>query len=112
MSKKLAITMAGAVSLGSYEAGVLYEVLDTIQQHNSNPATAEDDKILIDVVTGASASGMTATILAEKLLYNADEFAGPYDNPLYNVWVKRVNLKNFRTRRTMSPRWTRSSLPI
>ena len=28
MAKKLAITIAGAVSLGSYESGVLYEVLD------------------------------------------------------------------------------------
>ena len=30
MSKKLAITVAGAVSLGSYEAGVLYEVVTAI----------------------------------------------------------------------------------
>ena len=34
MPKRLAITIAGAVSLGSYEAGVLYEVLDAIHQHN------------------------------------------------------------------------------
>jgi Patatin-like phospholipase len=92
MPKKLAMTMAGAVSLGSYEAGVLYEVLDAIQQHNTNSATSDDDKIVIDVVTGASAGGMTATILAQKLLYNADEFKGPYDNPLYNVWVNRISL--------------------
>ena len=39
MAKRLAVTVAGAVSLGSYEAGVLYEVLDAIHQHNSNPAT-------------------------------------------------------------------------
>jgi hypothetical protein len=34
MPKRLAITIAGAVSLCSYEAGVLYEVLDAIHQHN------------------------------------------------------------------------------
>lgn len=92
MPKKLAITMAGAVSLGSYEAGVLYEVLDAVHQHNTNPETTDVDKILIDVITGASAGGMTAVILAQKLLYCAGEFKGPYDNPLYNVWVKRITL--------------------
>jgi predicted acylesterase/phospholipase RssA len=92
MPKKLAITIAGAVSLGSYEAGVLFEVLDAIEQHNSDAATTDEDRILIDVLTGASAGGMTAVILAQKLLFSADEFRGPYDNPLYNVWVKRITL--------------------
>ncbi|MGB9363473.1 MAG: hypothetical protein WCA99_17850, partial [Candidatus Sulfotelmatobacter sp.] len=96
MPKKLAITIAGAVSLGSYEAGVLYEVLDAIQQHNSNPATVDDDRIVIDVLTGASAGGMTAIILAQKLLYCAGGFHGPYDNPLYNLWVKRISLSGLQ----------------
>jgi hypothetical protein len=92
MPKRLAITIAGAVSLGSYEAGVLYEVLDAIDQHNNDPAATADDRIVIDVLTGASAGGMTAIILAQKLLYSAGEFQGPYDNPLYNTWVKRISL--------------------
>lgn len=96
MAKRLAVTVAGAVSLGSYEAGVLYEVLDAIHQHNSNPATLPDDQIQIDVFTGASAGGMTAIILAQKLLYNADEFAGPYDNPVYNCWVKGISLQSLQ----------------
>jgi hypothetical protein len=40
MPKRLAITIAGAVSLGGYEAGVLFEVLDAIypslQQRSRN----------------------------------------------------------------------------
>lgn len=92
MAKKLAITIAGAVSLGCYEAGVLFEVLDAIRQHNANPATTKDDRIEIDVLTGASAGGMTAIILAQKLLYSAGEFNGAYDNPLYDTWVKRITL--------------------
>lgn len=96
MSKRLAITIAGAVSLGSYEAGVLYEVLDAIHQHNTNPATTDDDKIVIDVLTGASAGGMTAIILAQKLLYSAGEFAGPYQNPVYNTWVNRISLEELQ----------------
>jgi predicted acylesterase/phospholipase RssA len=92
MPKRLAITIAGAVSLGSYEAGVLYEVLDAIHQHNASSGVTDDEKILIDVMTGASAGAMTAAIVAQKMLYSANEFRDPYDNPLYNVWVKRINL--------------------
>jgi Patatin-like phospholipase len=93
MPKRLAITIAGAVSLGSYEAGVLYEVLDAIHQHNCAEGVTDDEKILIDVMTGASAGAMTAAIVAQKMLYSANEFRGPYDNPLYNVWVKRIGLE-------------------
>jgi len=70
----------------------LSEVLDALHQHNTNPATVDDDRIVIDVLTGASAGGMTAIILAQKLMYSADEFVGPYDNPMYNTWVKRISL--------------------
>jgi hypothetical protein len=92
MQKRLAVTIAGAVSLGSYEAGVLYEVIDAITQHNSDPRTALDNQIVVDVLTGASAGGMTAIILAHKLMFCAPEFRGPYDNPLYNTWVSRITL--------------------
>lgn len=103
MPKRLAITIAGAVSLGSYEAGVLFEVLDAIRQHNQNPSTSEDDQIIIDVLTGASAGGMTAIILAQKLLYGAAEFNGPYDNPLYNTWVKRISLAGLQATQDDEP---------
>ena len=66
MPKRLAITIAGAVSLGGYEAGVLYEVLEALRQHNELPVNA-NNKIIVDVLTGASAGGMTATIVAQKL---------------------------------------------
>jgi hypothetical protein len=103
MPKKLAITIAGAVSLGSYESGVLYEVLDAIDQHNRNPLTTPANQIVIDVLTGASAGGMTAIILAQKLLFSAQEFAGPYDNPLYNTWVKRISLAELQATREDEP---------
>lgn len=103
MPRRLAITIAGAVSLGSYEAGVLCEVLDAIHQHNSDPATGADEKIVIDVLTGASAGGMTAIILAQKLLYSADEFRGPYDNPLYDAWVRRIDLEGLQATQDDEP---------
>jgi predicted acylesterase/phospholipase RssA len=103
MPKRLAVSIAGAVSLGSYEAGVLYEVLDAIAQHNINQATSEDDHIVIDVLNGASAGGMTAVILAQKLLYSADEFHGPYDNPLYNIWVQGISLDGLQSTQEDEP---------
>ncbi len=92
MPKRLAVTIAGAVSLGSYEAGVLYEVLDAIHHHNNDPATSDCNRIIIDVLTGASAGAQTVIILAQKLMYSAGEFRGPYDNPLYHAWVERISL--------------------
>ena len=96
--KRLAIVIAGAVSLGSYEAGVLYEVLDAIHHHNNHRDTLDNraNRVVIDVLTGASAGGMTAIILSQKLLFSADEFVGPYDNPLYNVWVNRIDLSGLQ----------------
>ncbi len=96
MPKKLAVTIAGAVSLGSYEAGVLWEVLDAIRQHNEDKNTSPEDQISVDVMTGASAGGMTAVILAQKLLYSRGEFKAAYDNPLYNTWVKRISLQGLQ----------------
>jgi predicted acylesterase/phospholipase RssA len=90
MSKKLAITITGAVSLGSFEAGVMYEVVRAIGQHNR--AVAEADQIYIDVITGASAGGLTATIVAQKLMFEAGAMDGAYSNTLYAPWVKDVDI--------------------
>jgi hypothetical protein len=91
MAIRLAITVAGAVSLGSYEAGVLYEVLDALAQHNAG--LPDDKKILVDVLTGASAGGMSATVLAQKLMFEADSLTDPYNNALYRAWVQDIDIK-------------------
>ena len=103
MPKRLAITIAGAVSLGSYEAGVLYEVLNAIQQHNTDAATGSDDRIEIDVLTGASAGGMTAIILGQKLLFNSADFVCPYENPIYDCWVERIGLQGLQNTQDDEP---------
>ena len=90
MAKKLAITIAGAVSLGSYEAGVLYEIIRTIKHHNTIEQD-ESKKIEIDVLVGASAGGMSATIAAQKLLFEASSLDEPYDNSFYHAWVQDVS---------------------
>jgi hypothetical protein len=94
MPKRLAITISGAVSLGSYEAGVLYEVCEALRQHNEHPETLAnpDDRIEIDVLTGASAGGMTAVIAAQSLLYAGNALANSQNNPFYNPWVAEISL--------------------
>lgn len=97
MPKRLAIVVSGAVSLGSFEAGVLYEVIDAIGQHNQDLATPPQNKIYIDVLTGASAGGMTATIAAQKLLFEAGALSGAYSNAFYLPWVVDVNIDGLLT---------------
>ncbi|MBW4466518.1 MAG: patatin-like phospholipase family protein [Pegethrix bostrychoides GSE-TBD4-15B] len=92
MPQKLAITISGAVSLGSYEAGVLYEMIEAIAQHNGHPDTAPNQQIEIDVITGASAGAMTACILAQKLMFEAEALRQPYANALYKPWVEDVDI--------------------
>lgn len=91
MTKNLAIVISGAVSLGSYEAGVMYEVLEAIARHNENEPD-EQQQIKIDKITGASAGGMTASILAQNLLYDDGSLRDPYDNKLYKAWVEMVDI--------------------
>ena len=95
MAKHVAITIAGAVSLGSYEAGVMYEMLEALRIHNekAEAAGAPDTKIYVDVITGASAGGMTAAVLGQWLIFAGDAFSDAAGNPLYHAWVERVSLK-------------------
>lgn len=99
MAKKLAITISGAVSLGSYEAGVAFEVLDAIAQHNTwADAHNPDERLEVDVLTGASAGGMSVAIIAQRLLYDGPSLTQPYDNPLYNAWVLGVDIEGLLAR--------------
>lgn len=99
MAKKLSMTIAGAVSLGSYESGVAFEILDALSQHNQWAAQNNpDERIEIDVLTGASAGGMTVAMIAQRLLFDGAAMNLPYDNPLYNAWVRDVDISKLLTR--------------
>ncbi len=91
MTHKISIAISGAVSLGSYESGTMYELIHAIKLHNEqNP----DNRIEIDVLSGASAGGMTAAMIAQKLLYDGAELDDPVNNCLYDVWVNRVDIND------------------
>jgi Patatin-like phospholipase len=110
VAKRVAITIAGAVSLGSYEAGVLYELLNAFDTWNRQPEIDESDKIYIDVITGASAGAMTAAMVAQRLMYDADALADDPNgneptNSLYEAWVKRISLLGLAKMGVKEPKW-------
>jgi len=101
MPFRLAITIAGAVSLGSFEAGVLFEIFDALAQHNR--ASPPESKICVDVLTGASAGGMTAAVAAQSLLYSSRAIAEPYNNAFYSAWVAGVDIDGLLPRDSGEP---------
>ncbi len=104
MAKKLSLTISGAVSLGSYESGVAFEILDALSQHNQWAAqNSPDERIEIDVLTGASAGGMTVAMIAQRLLFDGASLSLPYDNPLYNAWVRDIDISTLLTRGADEP---------
>ena len=64
MTYRVAFAISGAVSLGSYEAGTVYEIIRAFAEHNNSLPEGSDQRIAIDVLTGASAGGMTAALIA------------------------------------------------
>lgn len=63
--KKIALVFSGAVSLGSFEAGVAYELVNYIQRHD-NP------EFEVDVIVGSSAGALTGALMAIALVYGID----------------------------------------
>jgi hypothetical protein len=96
---EIGLVMAGAVSAGAYTAGVidfLTEALDSWYRAKQRgvPDTPPHD-VKISVVTGASAGGVTAAVLASELrggLLHMNSQTGSARNKLYETWVERVDI--------------------
>lgn len=95
---RIGICMAGAVSAGAYTAGVidyLFEALEHWQKAKDlNLPGVPKHEVTIEVLTGASAGGMTAAIssCAVQQFFphvNPSNFRSSVtsENPLYDAWV-------------------------
>src|SRR6187549_923399 len=97
---EIGLVMAGAVSAGAYTAGVmdyLLEVLETWQKEKDtgNTSVPQHD-VLIKVMTGASAGGMTTAITVAELFRKKKPDALKIDKEnnslIYQAWVKEIDI--------------------
>jgi predicted acylesterase/phospholipase RssA len=86
--KKIALVMGGGGSLGAYEAGVLIELMYALDTLNAE--LPEQDRFVVDVITGASAGGMSAAVMARVMMY--DYPGGRAD--LYKAWVRDIRIED------------------
>lgn len=97
---EMGLVMAGAVSAGSYSAGVLdflVEALDAYEEARQRPDwTGPRHAVKLKVITGTSAGGITAALGAGALFRDFAHVRGPAPakgaNPLYDAWVEQVDL--------------------
>ncbi len=87
-TRKLSLILSGAVSLGSFEAGVLLELLYTLEYLAANGGP----RFQLDVMTGASAGSMTAAVVARAL---AHDFR--YRTFLHDAWIDRIDIRALTT---------------
>jgi hypothetical protein len=97
------LCMAGAVSAGAYTAGMMDYLLETLERWETarKKALEKDDssipshKIMIDVMAGTSAGGMTAAITAAAMqcqfphvnFDNYNDTVATNQNKLFSSWV-------------------------
>lgn len=114
MNKKtfhLGISMAGAISAGAYTAGVIDYLIEALDNWQKAKQLQEEGKlsgipkheISIDILSGASAGGMTAALTSAAIhtdfepIYkidienNSDKLC---KNPLYRAWVNLTEDEN------------------
>ena len=91
---EIGLVMAGAVSAGAYQGGVidfLIEALDTwyeLKSHSQDPSSIPPHDVKIKVMSGSSAGGITAAIASANLFTPFQ----PIENKLYESWVRRIKI--------------------
>lgn len=95
---RIGLSMAGAVSAGAYTAGVMDYLLEALENwqraKDLNLPGVPQHNVLIEVLSGASAGGMTAVITAAAIQkkfphINQQNYASEInrENPLFDSWV-------------------------
>ena len=102
---RLGISMAGAVSAGAYTAGVMDYLLESLSKWEVAKLNKENDipdyNVVIEVLSGASAGGMTAAItcmgLYDGIIPINSSNPQKTNNKLYDSWVNMLDDKNSDT---------------
>lgn len=92
----IALCMAGAISAGAYTAGVVDYLLETLERWELARKKWPDHpllpshRVVIDVITGASAGGMEGGILFRQGQNSVRIFSGDANNPKYDPeWFQK-----------------------
>ncbi|MDQ6814176.1 MAG: hypothetical protein M3040_10590, partial [Bacteroidota bacterium] len=94
----IGLCMAGAVSAGAYTAGVMDYLLEALEdwqrRKDASEANTPSHKVVIPVIGGASAGGMTGIITASAINNRMVHITAPScdfkehpENKLYHCWV-------------------------
>ncbi|MDR7481844.1 MAG: patatin-like phospholipase family protein [Armatimonadota bacterium] len=81
MATRIALVLSGGVSLGAYQAGAVYELLWALD-HRAPDA----ERVVLDVITGASAGAMNAAVLARAVMVDRAAAAD-----LHHAWVTGIS---------------------
>lgn len=93
--RRLALVLSGGVSLGTFQAGVVDELLFLLGEvdRRAGELGREDLRVVPDVVTGASAGAMTGALAARAILQHDERRAN-----LHRAWVEEASLPRFLAR--------------
>jgi len=91
---RIALSLPGEASLGSFQAGAVCALLVALQRINED----DGDAARIDVVTGASSGSLTAVLAARALLGGQDPVGS-----LRRAWVTEPSLDALRGRDGRAP---------
>ena len=103
---ELGICMAGAVSAGAYTAGAMDYLIEALQtwEEKRNKEGVPSHRVVVKVIGGASAGGMTGIITASAInnpippisrLNHANIFEEQPQNKLYHTWVDLLHKDMF-----------------
>ncbi len=111
---EIGLTMAGAISGGAYAAGVVDFLFQALSEWEKAKIERPDDPgiprhdVRLRVLSGASAGGMTAAVLAASLQDGFDPVTGladgrsaPANNKLYHCWVEKIDIRHLLTDRDL-----------
>lgn len=87
-TNKIALILAGGVSLGAYQAGVLTEVLHALDSINRRRTREGVSPLVVDVITGASAGSMTGALVARIMMSGLDDRR----SHLHKAWVEDIDI--------------------
>jgi hypothetical protein len=87
---RIGLIVAGAVSLGSYEAGAMTALMNLVR--------GSDGQIVIDTIVGASAGSISGLLLAHALL------RGERSPTQLDLWVEKTDMRVLLKRRPIAGR--------